>query len=67
MAKRIKENALRKVGDGKIISPTEAVFRGMSNPFEFIKNENIMTNDWTVQVELLRIDTNKAIESLTKS
>ncbi|CAD8082764.1 unnamed protein product [Paramecium primaurelia] len=66
LAKRIKENALRKVGDGKIISPTEAVFRNMSNPFEFSKNENIMTNDWTAQVELIKVDTNKAIESLTK-
>lgn len=39
----------------------------MSNPFEFLKNENIMTNDYTAQVELIRVDTNKAIESLTKS
>ncbi|CAD8094726.1 unnamed protein product [Paramecium sonneborni] len=67
LAKRIKENALRKVGDGKIVSPTEALFKNMSNPFEFLKNENIMTNDWTVQVEILRIDTNKALESLIKS
>lgn len=38
----------------------------MPNPFEFLKNENIMTSDIQVTVEILNIDHTKAIESLTK-
>ena len=39
----------------------------MKNPFEFLKNENIMTDDIVANVEILQIDINKALEKLIQN
>ena len=36
----------------------------MKNPFEFLKNENIMTDDIVANVEILQIDINTALEKM---
>lgn len=58
---------MRKTGEGKIISAIEALTKSMENPFNFLTNDNIMTNDLEVQAEIIKIDQIKAIECLTKS
>ncbi|CAK70355.1 unnamed protein product (macronuclear) [Paramecium tetraurelia] len=66
LVERIKENALLKAKDEKIISPTEALLRNIPNPLQFLKIENIMTKDLVAVVEIIKVDKKKAIESLTK-
>ncbi|CAD8177499.1 unnamed protein product [Paramecium octaurelia] len=66
IVKRIKDNAILKAKDEKIISPTEALMRNIPNPQQFLQIENMMTKDVIAQVSIIKVDKKKAIESLTK-
>ncbi|CAD8172354.1 unnamed protein product [Paramecium pentaurelia] len=65
LIKRIKENVLRKVKIEKIISCTENLFKNCSKPLEFLKLEGIMISDLIAEVQIIRVDNNKALQSLT--